>query len=218
MIRVFLIDDHLSFRQPLGFIIEHQADMSVAGQAGSLAETRAALADAVPFDVAIVDLGLPDGNGVDLVRELRRRDPAVQILVLSGFRRQEIFEDAVAAGANGVMKKSVSVDQILDGVRRLHKHEPLLSATEVASMIQKSAERGTHDEAARAALATLTPREREVLQALADGLNDKDIAERLHISSDTVRRHMTNLLTKLEVESRLQALVFAIRHGAVRVE
>lgn len=84
-------------------------------------------------------------------------------------------------------------------------------------MIQSAYERQSSEQHARDALTRLTPREREVLQALADGLSDRDIAERLYVSSDTVRRHMTNLLTKLEVDSRLQALVFAIRHGAVTI-
>ena len=217
MIRVLLIDDHLSFRQPLAFIVDHQPDMQVVGQSGSVSETRKLLEQISEIDVAVVDLELPDGSGIELFIDLRRSCGAVKILVLSGMRREQVFADAVAAGASGIVRKSASVDEILGSIRKLNNEEQILSSAEISAMIQSAYERQSSEQHARDALTRLTPREREVLQALADGLSDRDIAERLYVSSDTVRRHMTNLLTKLEVDSRLQALVFAIRHGAVTI-
>ncbi|CAN5129580.1 response regulator transcription factor [soil metagenome] len=218
MIRVLLVDDHASFRQPLAFMLDREEDMSVVGQAGSIAEVRDLLKTLDQVDVAVMDLGLPDGSGVEVIGEVRRHMAHGRVLVLSGNDRREIFADAVAAGASGVLNKSTRIDEIIDAVRRLSTEESLLSPSEIVSMMRLSNAYREQDHAARQCLARLTPRERNVLQALAEGLTDKDIARSLFISSETVRTHMVNILSKLGVDSRLQALVFAIRYQAVSVD
>ena len=213
MIRVLLVDDHASFRQPLAFMLDREEDISVVGQAGSLAEARPLLAEAV--DVAVVDLNLPDGHGVDLIRELRAFNPAGMIVVVTGSAVQRDYAEAVEAGASGVLHKSAGIQEIIKAVRRAGAGEPLLSSRELVEMLRLADRHRVQDREARAALARLTPREQEVLQALADGLADKEIAARLNVRTETVRTHMVNILGKLGVDSRLQALVFAIRHGIV---
>ena len=215
MIRVLLVDDHASFRQPLAFMMEREPDFTVVAQAGSLAEARGVLQG---VDIAIVDLDLPDGNGVDLVRELRAADPPGMVLVLSAVTDRVQLAQAVEAGAAGVVHKSARISEIIDAVRRLSQGEQLLSSGEVIEMLRLVGEQHERGREAQSALARLTKREREVLQALAGGLNDKEIAERLQISAETARTHMVNILAKLGVDSRLQALVFAVRHGAVTID
>ncbi|MDQ3539346.1 MAG: response regulator transcription factor, partial [Chloroflexota bacterium] len=114
----------------------------------------------------------------------------------------------------GVLHKSTPISEIINAIRRLHNGETLLSRAEIASLIHLARQQQAGDHAARQTLERLTPRERDVLHLLSEGLSDKNIAARLHVSKDTVHTHMVNLLGKLQVESRLQALIFAIRHGA----
>ena len=218
MIRVLLVDDHASFRQPLAFMLDREEDMSVAGQAGSIAEAREILKALDQVDVAVMDLGLPDGSGMELIGEVRQHMAHGRVLVLSGNDRREIVADVVAAGASGILNKSARIDEIIHAVRRLSAEESLLSPAEIVSMMRLSNQQREQDRSAQQSLARLTPRERDVLQVLAEGLTDKDIAQRLFISPETVRTHMVNILAKLGVESRLQALVFAIRHRAVNIE
>jgi DNA-binding NarL/FixJ family response regulator len=215
VIRVLLIDDHASFRQPLAFMLEREPDITVVGQAGTLAEARGLLHGA---DIAVIDLALPDGNGMQLIKELHGASPQSQALVLTGRGAPVEFARAVEAGAAGVLQKSVGISDIIDAVRRLHAGESLLSPQETIAMLRLAARQREHDREALAATRRLTRREREVLQGLAAGLGDKEIAQRLYISTETARTHMVNILAKLGVETRLQALVFAVRHGLVAIE
>ena len=214
MIRVLLVDDHTSFRQALAFMMDREPDITITAQAGSLAEGRRVV-DGV--DVAVVDLELPDGNGTELVQELRAANPESLVLILTAAGNPVQLARAVEAGASGVLHKSAGISEVITAVRRLHEGEQLLSRREVIEMLNLLGEQREQNREAAAALARLTKREHEVLQALADGLNDKDIADRLSISGETARSHMVKILSKLGVNSRLQALVFAVRHGAVKI-
>ena len=219
--RIMLVDDHTSFRQPLAFMLEREPDLSVVAQAGSLAEAREVLRgaheDGPGVDVAIVDLELPDGFGTEFVAELLADDPDVHVLVLSAFSDKGTLALAVEAGAAGVLHKSSRIDDITDAVRRLRSGEQLLSQREVIEAVRYVSRTRSEAREAQLMVAKLTPRERDVLQALAEGLSDKEIAERLYVGIGTVRSHTTSLLSKLEVRSRLQALVFAVRHGLVEI-
>ena len=218
MIRVLLVEDHASFRQALAFLLEREPDMTVVAQAGSLAEARAALQrGGVAVDVAVVDLTVTDGDGVHLVREVRAAHPGAAALVLTASADRLRHARAVEAGADGVLHKSAGIAQIIGAVRRLGGGEVLLSSAETIELLRLASHRREEEHAAQVALGRLTAREREVLQALAGGLSDREIAKRLHVSHETVRTHMVNILGKLGVDSRLQALVFALRHGAVDV-
>ena len=213
--RVLLVDDHVSFRQPLAFMFEREPDLTVVGQAGSLAEAHNMLQD---VDIAIVDLNLPDGNGLDLIGQMRAVNARIMVLVLTASCDRIEWGRAVEAGATGVLHKSSTIGEIITATRRLGAGEHLLSPQEVSELLQLVSQHRTQDREAQEALDRLTPREREVLQALADGLNDKEIAQRLTISTQTARTHMVNILAKLGVSSRLQALVFAVRHGAITIQ
>jgi DNA-binding NarL/FixJ family response regulator len=203
MIRILLVDDHAAFRQPLAFMLTREPDLAVVGQAGSLAEARHQLAG---VDVAVVDLGLPDGHGADLIRELLAVAPTAMILVLSASHDAREHAMAVEAGAAGVLHKSADLADVVAAVRRLGAGEPLLTPREVVALLRSTD---------REVMPALTPRERDVLGALAKGLTDKEIASRLYLSPETVRTHMVNILSKLGVHSRVQALLVALRQGLV---
>jgi len=214
-----VVDDHDTFRDPLAFMLEREPDLTVVARPRSLSEAREDLQSAEhAVNVAIVDLSLPDGSGTDLIRELRSSHPRAMALVLSATTDKEHLASAIEAGAAGVMHKSAPMSDLVEAVRRLAVGEQLLSQQEVIEALRFIGRvREIHREA-QFAIDRLTPREREVLQALAEGWSDREIAARLHVGVGTVHSHVTNILSKLEVSSRLQALVFAVRHGVVTIE
>lgn len=214
--RIVLVDDHSSFREPLAFMLDRESGLEVVAQAGSLAEAREILADdRLVAEMALVDLDLPDGSGVDLIGYLSETRPGTAPLVLSAFSDRARIVRAIEAGASGVLHKSASMAEIIEAVRRLGSGEPLLSQQEVVEALWTVARERAEDHEARIMISRLTPREREVLQAIAEGWSDKMIADRLYMGVGTVRTHITSILQKLEVRSRLQALLFAVRHGLV---
>jgi PAS domain S-box-containing protein len=216
--RVLLVEDHASFREAAASVFEQEPGFEVVGQAGSLAEARKVLEDgaAAKADVAIVDLGLPDGYGGELIKDLREAHPQAQALVLSATLERSEIARAVEAGAAGVLHKSEGIEKVVEDVRRLRAGETLLPVQEVVELLRFASSRRDQEREEREALARLTPREIEVLEALAEGLDGKEIAQRLSISPTTERNHVASILAKLGVHSRLQALVFALRHGIVR--
>jgi len=215
---ILLVEDHASFREAAASVFEQEPGFEVVGQAGSLAEARRLLEDgaAAKVDVAILDLGLPDGYGGELIKDLREAHPQAQALVLSATLERSEVARAVEAGAAGVLHKSERLKKVVEDVRRLRAGETLLPLTEVVELVRFASSHRAQEREEREALERLTPREIEVLKALAEGLDSKGIARRLHISPTTERNHMASILAKLKVHSRLQALVFALRHSIVR--
>jgi DNA-binding NarL/FixJ family response regulator len=216
--RILLVEDHASFRQALAFMFEREEEFAVVGQAGSLAEARRFLnGSGGETDVAVCDLALPDGDGFGLIEELAANGGKVITLVLSASLEPARFARAVEAGASGVLHKAAAIGDIVEAVKRLRAGEALLSPDEVIEMLRMVSRQRQEQLEAQRAIDRLTRREREVLQALAEGLDSKDIAEKLHITVETERTHMVNILNKLGVHSRLQALVFAARNGLVEI-
>jgi two-component system nitrate/nitrite response regulator NarL len=217
MQRILLVEDHASFRQTLAFIFDQEPEFEVVAQAGSLAEARRA-ALGLRADLGVIDLSLPDGEGVELIRELREANREFAALILTASLDKAEHARAVEAGAAGVLHKSADVDEILDATRRLAAGETLLSPQELMELLRLAGRSREVEREARMSIDQITPREREVLQKLAEGLSNKEIADGLHMSVDTERTHMMNILNKLGVHSRLQALLFAARHDLVRLK
>ncbi len=225
LIRVLIADDHVAFRQSLALMLDREPDIAIGAQV----ETLGAAARTLPgVDVAIVSLTIADADTVELVRALRAVEkdglalalwaaPADMRILLSAGSAHHLVEHALTSSAVEVLSRSVCLGEIVESVRRLGARRPNRATRRIAALLDVDGERRAQDRVARTMLTRLTPREHEVLQALADGLTDKDIAERLHISNETSRTHMVNILRKLEVDSRVQALVFSIRHGIVRI-
>ena len=221
-IRIMLVDDHAALLEPLAFMFEHEPDFAVVGTAGSLAAAReklAALSEAPgdgPPDVAVVDMNLPDGEGMELIGDLRAAG-SVRVLILTAIEDPARLAQAVEAGAAGILHKSAGTREIIAAARRLAAGEVLLSPGELHAMLRLATSRREQDLEANTAIERLTPREREMLQALAGGLSDEEIAAKLYVSAGTVRTHFANVLAKLGATSRLQALIFAAQHGIVRI-
>jgi len=214
-IRVLLVEDHTSFRQALALMLAREPDLAIVGEAGTVAEARSLLAG---VDLAVFDLDLPDGNGADLIRELHIASPGAQVLVLTASAGRRDLARAVAAGAGGVLHKSAPIAEIIASMRRLWAGEPLHAPHELVALLREVGEEQARDRTVRDAFSRLTPREHQVLVALATGLGDKEIAVRLGVRQETVKTHMANVFAKLGVESRMQALIVAVRHGVVRLD
>jgi DNA-binding NarL/FixJ family response regulator/signal transduction histidine kinase len=208
-VRVLLVEDHAAVRQAIGAMLAREPDFAVVGLAASMAEARGSLRD---VDVAVIDLGLPDGYGGDLIKELRAANRRAQALVLSASLDRGELARAVASGAAGTLHKTAQLD-----VRRLRAGETLLPMDEVVDLLRFAGREREREHDAREAIASLTAREREVLQALADGLESRAIADRLNITIRTERNHVANILAKLGVHSQLQAVVFALRYETVEI-
>jgi PAS domain S-box-containing protein len=213
-VRVLLVENHTAVREAIAAAFDRQPDFQVTGQAASLAEARTMLAG---VDVAVLDLRLPDGFGGDLVAELRAVNPDAQALVLSASLDRAEIARAVEQGAAGALDKTVHLDEVAETVRRLRAGETLLSLDEIIELVRYAERRRDRQSAERHAADQLTDREREVLQALADGLDSQATADRLQISLRTQRNHVSKILTKLDLHSQLQALVFALRHHVVEL-
>ena len=214
--RILLVEDHTSFRQTLAYLFDQQPDFRVVAQAGTLVEARRAM-EGSEADLGVIDLSLPDGEGTGLIAELRDANADFAALVLTASLDRANHARAVEAGAAGVLHKSADVDVILDATRRLGEGETLFSQDELVELLRLAGQNREEELEARVSIEQITPREREVLRSLAEGLSNKEIAAKLHMSVDTERTHMMNILNKLGVHSRIQALLFAARHGLVEI-
>jgi PAS domain S-box-containing protein len=213
-VRVLVVADHAAIRQALAAALGQADELEVVGQAGSLAEARQMLQ---AVDVAVIELGLPDGYGGDLIDELREAKPNAQALVLGADLDRVQVARAVESGAAGVIDKTAGLDEVVGWVHRLRAGETLLPLNEVVELLRFAARQRQEEHDDREAIAQLTARERDVLQALADGLDSQGIADRLHVTIHTERNHVNNILAKLGLHSRLQALVFALRYEVVEI-
>jgi DNA-binding NarL/FixJ family response regulator len=212
--RIMLVDDHATFREPLAFMFNREPDFEVVAQAGSVAEARQNLGG---IDLAVVDLDLPDGDGTDLIGALRAVNPRGIALVLTANANREAFARVVEAGAAGVLHKTVRIQQVVDAARTLLSGRSLFSTEEIVELLRLAEQSRERDRETHRYVERLTPRELEVLQALADGLSDKEVSESLHVGVGTVRNHLVSIFGKLGVNSRLQALVFALRQGIIKI-
>lgn len=217
--RIFLVEDHSSFRQSMAMMFGMEDGFEVAGQAASLAEARKVLSKlGGEVDLGIFDLNLPDGEGMDLIGEFREYNPEFAALVLTASLDRAEHARAVEAGAAGILHKAADLDEIVESMKRLSTGETLISSAELVEMIRLASQDREQERKVRENIERLTKREVQVLKSLADGKSNKEIADHLHMSVDTERTHMVNILNKLGAHSRLQALVFAARYGIVEIK
>lgn len=213
-INILLVEDHAVFRQALALAFGLEQNLKVIFEAGSVAEAGDHLSE---VDVAVVDLDLPDGNGATLVSKLHEENRKAEALVLTATRERLSIARAIEAGAAGVLHKSTPLGEIVTAVQRVAAGESLISRRELIEYIQEYRQHQEAEQETEQKIARLTKRERDVLIALGDGLSDKEIAERLYVSKETVHTHMVNMLGKLGVQSRMQALIFAVKSGLVTI-
>jgi DNA-binding NarL/FixJ family response regulator len=211
VIKVFVVDDHTAFRESLAFMLDLIEDITVVAQAGSVPEAEAAIR-AHGIDVALLDLDLAGERGLDIVPTLRSCHPDAIAIVLTANMGAGNRAMAVAAGAVGVLHKTTSIQELVDAIRRAHAGEPLISPREAAELKAEGTARQVSELQGRRALQELSQREQDVLRALATGLDNQGIADHLFVSQETVRSHIARIYRKLGVDSRLQAVTFAVRH------
>lgn len=214
MTNVMLVDDHTSFRQAVAFLVDREEDLTVVGQVGTIAEARTFLSGA-KVDVCLLDMDLPDGEGTDLLPDLYRRCPGAAAIVLTGSYRPFNRARSIAAGASGFLSKASSIPEIVDAVRNVALGRSLIPHEEAMALMREARVYEAQLDTVRQALRRLTPRELDVLKALARGLDNQAIADELHLTTATVRSHVVKILHKLEVDSRLQAALIAVHHGLV---
>ncbi|MEZ4564186.1 MAG: response regulator transcription factor [Thermomicrobiales bacterium] len=218
MIRLFLVDDHASFRELLALRLEFEKDVAIVGEAGSIQAARDLLEKVMgDIDVALVDLDLPDGTGIALIHDMHQGNPEIQVIVLTASGDRRRHADAVAAGAVGVLLKDAPAAEIVAAVRKVSAGESILGTREAIELLRLNDQQRSSEREVSAVTGRLTPREHEILQLLAEGLGDEEIAARLFVSPKTVRNQMVSILNKLGVESRLQALIVAVRYGIVEI-
>lgn len=205
-IRVLLVDDHAVVRRGLRSFLELQPDIEVVGEAAGAADGVDQAGRLAP-DVVIMDLVMPDGDGVDAIRALREVAPRVRVLVLSSYLDDSRVFAAVQAGAAGYLLKDVQPDALADAIRQVARGLPVLHPQIAARLMHRTAEPKP--------LADFTQREQDVLKLVAEGLSNKEIASRLFISEKTVKTHVSNVLQKLGVADRTQAALLAVRRRLV---
>ena len=206
-IRLLIVDDHSVVREGLRAFLRLQDGIEVVGEAASAGEAVSVAATSSP-DVVLLDLVMPEGDGIGAIRRLLEVAPGVRVLVLTSFADDAQIFAAIAAGAAGYLLKDVDPQALADGIRDVHAGRPALHASVAARLMRRSGSpRPTSDH--------LTPRERDVLRLVVEGLANKQIAQRLGIGEKTIKTHVSRVLAKLGVTDRTQAAVLAIREGLV---
>lgn len=203
MTRVFLVDDHEIVRRGISDLINAESDLELVGESPTAAQTLARISATHP-DVAVLDVQLPDGSGIDLCRAIRSAHPDVRCLMLTAYADDEASLAAVLAGAAGYVLKDIRGQNLLDGIRRVARGESLLPRGTEERVVQALRE----PLAPAGGAPDLTLRERQVLDAIAEGLTNRQIGDRLGLAEKTVKNYVSGLFAKLGLERRTQAAVY----------
>jgi len=208
--RVFLVDDHEVVRRGLKDLLDAEEDIEVVGDAATAGMALAQIARTAP-DVAVLDVRLPDGNGIEVCREVRARDPRIACLMLTSFGDDEALFDAIMAGAAGYLLKDIRGNDLIDAVRRVAAGDSLLDPALTGKVLERL-RRGDEEDPR---LKALSEQERKILALIAEGLTNRQIAERMHLAEKTVKNYVSNLLSKLGMSRRTEAAVFytQVEHG-----
>ncbi|MFC7331095.1 response regulator [Marinactinospora rubrisoli] len=205
-IRVFLVDDHDVVRRGVTALLESEPDVVVVGEAGTAAEAVARIPAARP-DVAVLDVRLPDGSGVEVCREVRSRLPDVACLMLTSFPDDDALYDAIMAGASGYVLKQIHGSDLVRAVRTVASGRSLLDPRSTARMLDRLREEAHHQDP----LAALTDQERRIFDLIGEGLTNRQIGERIFLAEKTVKNYVSSVLAKLAMQRRTQAAVYAAR-------
>jgi NarL family two-component system response regulator LiaR len=204
VIRVMIVDDHDMVRSGLEVMLETCDDLVLVGDMSS-GEEAVQLGPQIQPDVVLMDLVMPGMGGVEATRRLRQLCPDTQIIALTSFKEKELVQQALRAGAIGYLLKNVTIDELADAIRAAHLGKSTLAPEATQALIEATTQPPPPG-------FDLTDREREVLGLMAEGLNNREIAERLTISRSTVKNHVSNILSKLDATSRTEAAILAVQH------
>ena len=205
-IRVFLLDDHEIVRRGLGEMLEADGDFEVVGEAGTAEEAVGRIPATTP-DVAVLDVRLPDGDGVEVCREVRSRHPEIACLMLTSYSDDEALFEAIMAGAAGYLLKQVRGNELIEAIRTVASGRSLLDP----AVTQKVLERIRAGTAEDAKIAQLTDQERKIFELIGEGYTNRQIAEQVHLAEKTVKNYVSNMLMKLGMDRRTEAAAYAAR-------
>jgi two-component system response regulator NreC len=212
-IRLLLVDDHEVVRTGLRMLLESQSDIKILGEASTGAEALQMAREFKP-DVVIMDITLPDITGIEATRRLKERQPEIAVVALTIHEDEQYFFEMLQAGASGYVPKRAAPEDLISAIRAASAGEIYLYPSLAKALVSDYLGRSRTDPE-KASLEALTPREEEVLEMLAEGLSNDDIADRLVISRHTVARHRENLMGKLNLHSRSELVKYAIRKGLI---
>ncbi len=207
-IRILLVDDHMVVRSGLATVLSAYNNLELVGQAGD-GEEAVRLCERLQPDVVMMDLLMPKMDGVTATRIIKQRWPRVQVIALTSFKEKEYVEGALKAGANGYLLKNVSAEELVNAIQKAAAGQPSLSPEAAQVLIQKVNEPPPPGQ-------DMTDREKEILALMVEGLSNNEIAERTFISQSTVKFHVSNILFKLGVTGRTEAVALAVKHNLVK--
>jgi DNA-binding NarL/FixJ family response regulator len=216
-IRVLVVDDHALFRRGLQMVLGSESDIEMVGEASDGAEALKVAAEMTP-DIVLMDVRMPKRGGIDATTAIKAAVPSTKIIMLTISDEEADLYDAIKAGAMGYLLKEISIEEVASAVRAVYNGQSLISPsmaskllTEFATMVRKD------DERQQVPTPRITDREMEVLKLVAKGMNNRDIAKRLFISENTVKNHIRNILEKLQLHSRMEAVVYAVREKLLEI-
>ena len=219
-IRVLIADDHALFRRGLEMVLQGEAGLELVGQASDGQEAVQLAGEVVP-DVVMMDIRMPKITGIEAARQMKEVAPSAKIVMLTISDEEEDLFEAIRAGASGYLLKDIPLDELADSVRAVYGGQSLINPsmagkllTEFATLARRDAE---EEPAKHAPAPKLTEREMEVLRLVARGMNNRDIAKELFISENTVKNHVRNILEKLQIHSRMEAVMIAVREKLIEI-
>ena len=217
-IRVLIADDHALFRRGLIMVLEAEPDIEVVAEAQDGTEVIGKAEEFVP-DVLLMDVRMPKLNGIEAARAIRESVPSAKIVMLTVSDEEDDLFDAIKAGANGYLLKEISIEEVADAVRAVMQGQTLISPSMASKLIVEftNLSRQVSDRQA-VPMPRLTDRELDVLKLVAQGLTNRDVADRLFIAENTVKNHVRNILEKLHLHSRMEAVMFAVREKLFDLE
>jgi DNA-binding NarL/FixJ family response regulator len=216
-IRVLIVDDHALFRRGLQMVLAEEVGIEVVGEASDGAEAVEKAGQALP-DVVLMDIRMPRRSGIEACRAMKELSPSVKIVMLTISDEEEDLFEAIRAGASGYLLKDIPYDEVADVVRAVHGGQSLINPSMAAKLLTEFAALASREEsepAEQVPAPRLTEREIEVLKLVARGMNNRDIAKELFISENTVKNHVRNILEKLQIHSRMEAVMIAVRENLI---
>jgi DNA-binding NarL/FixJ family response regulator len=216
-IRAMIVDDHALFRRGLEMVLEEEQDIELVGQASDGTEAVEKAAESLP-DVVLMDIRMPRSSGIEACRAMKEAAPSAKIIILTISDEEEDLFEAIRAGASGYLLKDIPLDEVADAVRAVHGGQSLINPSMAGKLLTEFATLARRDGEERAQevpAPRLTEREMQVLKLVARGMNNRDIAKELFISENTVKNHVRNILEKLQIHSRMEAVMVAVREKLI---
>ena len=216
-IRAMIVDDHALFRRGLEMVLDSEPDIELVGQASDGAEAVEKAAESLP-DVVLMDIRMPRSSGIEACRAVKEAAPSAKIVILTISDEEEDLFEAIRAGASGYLLKDIPLDEVAGAVRAVHGGQSLINPSMAGKLLTEFATLARRDDEERAQevpAPRLTEREMQVLKLVARGMNNRDIAKELFISENTVKNHVRNILEKLQIHSRMEAVMVAVREKLI---